>query len=152
MTGGTLTIEEFAIMAGSAAVGVWLIRYSWASAQPSPDPWDDDVAKSLLDPKLPELCHRCLTPHGAASWFCPTCGGSVGTYNNYMPYLYIFSQGEVLRSGVNDRIRRSPLIIGGYLIYSLANYAVFAPIYWYFLFHNLKRQTPNCAQDSEQAT
>jgi len=56
-----------------------------------------------------------------------------------MPYVYIFSQGEVLRNGVTDRLRASPLTIIGYLIYSLGNYFIFAPIYWYFFFNNLRR-------------
>ena len=152
MTGAALTIQEFAIMTGSIAIGVWLIRYSWESAHPSPEPWDDDVAKSLLDPELPALCHRCLTPHGTEGWFCPNCGASVGPYNNYMPYVCLFAEGEVFRAGVDARIHRSPLTVVGYLFYSLANYTVFAPVYWYFLFRNLKRQNADSTQDSEQAT
>ncbi len=56
-----------------------------------------------------------------------------------MPYVNIFSEGEVLRNGVTDKLRASPLTIIGYLIYSLGNYFIFAPIYWIFFFKNLKR-------------
>ena len=69
-----------------------------------------------------------------------------------MPYVCLFAEGEVFRAGVDARIHRSPLTVVGYLFYSLANYTVFAPVYWYFLFRNLKRQNADSTQDSEQAT
>ena len=56
-----------------------------------------------------------------------------------MPYLNAFSQGEVLRNGVFDRMRASPLILVGYLLVSLKGYLVFAPVYWFFLARNLFR-------------
>ena len=56
-----------------------------------------------------------------------------------MPFVCVFSQGEILRNGVTDKLRANPLTIIGYLIYSLANYFIFAPIYWFFFFKNLKR-------------
>ncbi len=56
-----------------------------------------------------------------------------------MPYVCILSQGEVLRNGVTDKLRANPLTIVGYLFYSLGNYFIFAPIYWFFFFKNLRR-------------
>jgi hypothetical protein len=56
-----------------------------------------------------------------------------------MPYLNVFSEGEVLRNGAADRLRKNPLIIAGYLLFSLSVYVVFAPIFWFFLFKNLNR-------------
>jgi hypothetical protein len=53
--------------------------------------------------------------------------------------VYIFSQGEVLRAGVTERFRPRPLIVIGYLLFSLGMFAVAAPIYWVFLFKNLRR-------------
>jgi hypothetical protein len=60
-----------------------------------------------------------------------------------MPYLYIFSEGEVLRAGVTERLRRSPLIVLGYIFFSLGMFAIAAPAvpaYWFFLFKNLHRK------------
>jgi len=54
-----------------------------------------------------------------------------------MPYLYIFSEGEVLRAGVMERIRRGRLVVIGYVVVSLGMFAAAAPIYWFFLFRNL---------------
>jgi hypothetical protein len=56
-----------------------------------------------------------------------------------MPYLHIFSQGEVLRNGVTERIQINALTVGGYLLISLSGYVVFAPLYWFFLFRNLRQ-------------
>ncbi len=67
------------------------------------------------------------------------CGAAVGSYNNWMPYVYVFSQGEILRNGVTDKLRVGPFIIMGYLLYSLLTYFIFAPIYWFFFFKNLRR-------------
>jgi hypothetical protein len=56
------------------------------------------------------------------------------------PYLYLFSLGEVLREGTSGRVRKSWLTVAGYVILSLAEYVIFAPIYWFFLFRNLSRK------------
>jgi hypothetical protein len=56
-----------------------------------------------------------------------------------MPFIHIFSEGEVLRNGVNCKIRACPLIVIGYLLFSLSAYVFFAPIYWIFFFGNLKQ-------------
>ena len=107
----------------------------------TPDPWGPEVEQIIQDPDLEPLCHRCFTPHSHQAWFCPVCGASVGAFNNYMPYLDVFPQGEVLRSGVCDNVRRSFLTVAGYLLLSLVCYLIFAPIYWFFLFRNFRRHT-----------
>jgi hypothetical protein len=58
-----------------------------------------------------------------------------------MPYVNAFSEGEVYRSGVLEHVRRSPLLIAGYLLISLS-YLIFAPIYWFLLFKNLFARRP----------
>jgi len=114
----------------------------------SPNPWGPEVERILQDPNLEPLCHRCFTPHSHQARFCPVCDASVGEYNNYMPYVNIFPQAEVLRSGVHDHVRPSFLIIAGYLLLSVTCYIIFAPIYWFFLFRNLKRQARIFEQDA----
>ena len=86
-----------------------------------------------------EVCHHCLTQQPPNACFCEHCGSAVGPYNNMMPYLNVFSEGEVFRNGAADRLRSKPLIIAGYLLFSLSAYVFFAPIFWFFLFKNLKR-------------
>jgi len=56
-----------------------------------------------------------------------------------MPYVMVFSQGEVFRNGVDGRVRPKLLTILGYLFYSLFNCVFLAPIYWFFLFKQLQR-------------
>jgi len=41
---------------------------------------------------------------------------------------------------VNDKLPKNALIVAGYLLFSLNQYLVFAPIYWILLYRNLKRQ------------
>ena len=106
----------------------------------SPDPWDEEIEKAVHEPDAVEVCHRCFDPVPPAFWFCQHCGCAVGPYNNLMPYVTIFSEGEVLRNGANDKLRQKPLILAGYLLLSLHEYLIFAPIYWIFLFKNLNRQ------------
>jgi hypothetical protein len=111
----------------------------WLNEPPSsPDPWDTETDKAVRQPDAVPVCHRCLTPQSPCGWFCPTCGSAVGPYNNYMPYVYIFSEGEVLRNGVTDRMRIGLLTGVGYFLVSL-DYLFFAPIYWFFLVRNFRR-------------
>src|SRR2546430_3117645 len=138
----TMTIELFivllAVLIISLRVWIWL-----REGTPKPDPWDTDIARAIEEDTAEPLCYHCLAPQKEIRWFCPECGAAVGPYNNYDPYLRVFSQGQLLRTGVLDHIPRRPLIIIGYIILPLAFFAIFAPIYWYFLFRNLSQsRTP----------
>jgi hypothetical protein len=113
----------------------------WVRAAPvRPDPWDEETERQLHEPGAVEVCHRCFRPQPPEAWFCGHCGSAVGPYNNCMPFLNLFSEGEVYRNGVSDRLRPTPLIIGGYLLMSLYSYNLFAPLYWFYLFKNLFRK------------
>jgi hypothetical protein len=127
-------------LAGLAIVFLWRGLVRAGQIPKSPDPWDKDIEKALHEPEAVEVCHRCFDPVTPGSWFCEHCGCAVGPYNNWMPYIHVFSQGEVLRNGVNDKLPQNALIVAGYLLVSLKLYSVFAPIYWILLFRNLKRQ------------
>ena len=133
-----LIVAELAL-AGLVLAGLWRFA-AWVCATPiTPDPWGAEITASLEQPDATPICHRCLTPYSNDAWFCEHCGSAVGPYNNLMPYVHVFSEGEVFRNGVNDRMNASPLIIGGYLLFSLGSYSIFAPIYWFFFFKNLAR-------------
>jgi hypothetical protein len=134
-----MPFEIFAVLLGISVAALGIVRWLMHPSPTKPDPWDAEVEKSIHEPESVPLCHRCLTPHLEETWFCQRCGTAVGPYNNYMPFLYTFSEGEVFRAGVTDQIRRTPVAIGGLLLFSLLRYHVFAPCYWYFLFRNLKR-------------
>jgi len=111
----------------------------WIEDQPlQPEPWNEATERAVHEDEALPVCHRCFTPAPPGQWFCETCGCAVGPYNNWMPYLHVFSQGEVLRNGVTDRIRRNPLTVVGYVLISLSAFQIFAPIYWYFLFRRWK--------------
>ena len=49
--------------------------------------------------------------------------------------------GEVARVGSYGQVRKDPLTIIGFLVWGLTQYLVFAPLYWYFFFVNLRRCT-----------
>lgn len=112
---------------------IWLNRASL-----SPDPWDSETDNAVRQPDAVPVCHRCFTPQSPCGWFCQTCGSAVGPYNNYMPYVWIFSEGEVARNGATDHLRLGPLTEIGYFLFSL-NYLVFAPVYWFFLVRNFRQ-------------
>jgi hypothetical protein len=133
-----LFVAQIAI-GGLVLAGFWRIIVWVRNAPVRPDPWDAEFEQKMQDPDTLEFCHHCSTPQPPGAWFCEHCGSAVGPYNNLMPYVCVFSQGEVFRNGVTDKLAASPLTIVGYLLYSLGNYLVFAPIYWFFLFKNLKR-------------
>lgn len=122
-----------------AGFGIYRL-FLWIRELPvSPDPWSPEIEKSLEGPDAVPICHKCFTPQPPGQWFCEHCGSAVGEYNNWMPYVYLFSEGEVLRNGVTEKIRVNALTIVGYVLFSSCSYLVFAPVYWYFFFKNLRR-------------
>jgi hypothetical protein len=146
MTGDPDRLVGEVAAAALAFVLLWRAFVRAGQIPASPDPWDKEIEKALHEPEAEEVCHRCFDPVPQGSWFCGHCGCAVGPYNNLMPYINVFSQGEVLRNGVNDKLCQNALIVAGYLLVSLNLYFVFAPIYWIFLFRNLQRQKESVEQ------
>ena len=110
---------------------------AWLSRPLPPDPWDEQVSADLAEGNGTPICHRCLTPHDPLANFCADCGAPVGEYTNWLPYPYLFSIGHTLRIGTSGTFRRSPLIIAGFILLAVVEYAVFAPFYWLRFFLNL---------------
>lgn len=110
-------------VAGLLVVTFWRLIVWVRDAPVRPDPWDAEVEQQLLEAS--EVCPHCSTPQSSTAWFCPHCGRAVGPYNNMMPYVQIFSEGEMLRNGTNDRLRKSPVIVVGYFFISF-NFFVMA--------------------------
>lgn len=143
-------VAEMAVI-GMVAVFAWRL-FVWLRESPrTPDPWDEATEKRLAEPDAVEVCHHCFTPLTSDRWFCEHCGAAVGPYNNLMPFIYVFSEGEVLRNGVSEKLRPRPLIIVGYLLLSVSVYLFFAPIYWFFLFRNLMRRKAEPGPTSSNA-
>jgi hypothetical protein len=136
-----LSQSEWAVgLIGAAIVAgyfLWRVWRRWVRLPATPDPWGQEIAEALESPDATPVCPHCQCPEMANRWFCPECGHAVGDYNNVSPYLYLFSLGEVLRAGTSGRFRKSWLTVTGFIILSLTEYVVFAPIYWFFLFRNL---------------
>jgi hypothetical protein len=123
------------IAVGIVAVFCWRIIQWIFSGRRSADPWDEVVEAAIQD--VPPLCHKCLVPQEQHGWFCWNCGASNGPYNNYLPFVFVFSVGEVLRSGTCEPVRRKPSFILFYFLVALATNAVFAPLYWFAFLLNL---------------
>jgi hypothetical protein len=141
---------------GLLALAVLWRLIAWIREAPlTPDPWDAEVEQKLQEPETQEVCHRCMTPQEPGAWFCKHCGAAVGPYNNLMPFLNVFSEGEVLRNSIRDRFRNRPLIVIGCSLIILNIFPLFAPIYWFSLLLNLKRpsdrQGPADAHDSQSS-
>lgn len=119
-----LAIVGLLILAG------WQFFKRLLQSQPAPDPWDESINAELAKADAIPLCHRCLTPHSHDTDFCPACGTPVGQYTNWLPFPQLFSIGHVLRTGTNGDFKRTPLTILGFMLFSLAEYMLFVPIYW----------------------
>jgi len=143
-------LDSLIIIGAMLAIGYLIIRWIKRTKVHPDNPWGSEIEAAVQKPDAILLCHRCFTPQENHLWFCPKCGASTGPYNNYMPYVYIFPQGEVLRMGATMRLRQSALIIVGYMLLSLSCYAIFAPFYWYRFFKNLGRQS-NLAASLDEA-
>lgn len=136
MTGGLLL---FVVLGGCV---IWLF-VRWLMDGPiRPDPWDQQVAEDLDKADATPLCHRCLLPHDSLTNFCPRCGAPVGEYTNLLPYPYLFSIGHTMRIGTAGEYRRSPLTIVGFFLLAIAEYAFFAPVYWFMFIRRLNQPEP----------
>jgi hypothetical protein len=132
-------IAPGALLIGLIMVGLALGRLIvWIKGAPTAaNPWDAEIEHDLQQTDAVPVCHHCLTQVTPGQWFCESCGCAVGPYNNYMPYVDCFSEGEVFRNGVTDRLPRNALVVCGYMLLSFT-YLIFAPVYWFFFFKNLK--------------
>jgi hypothetical protein len=127
------------VILGIVAMAIYRFVLWVIEAPHTQDPWGEEIEEAVRHEEAVPLCHHCLAPQEHNGWFCPECGAVVGPYCNYMPYIYVFSEGEVLRAGVTERFRRTPIITIGYVLFSLSTFLVAAPIYWFFLFRHLRR-------------
>lgn len=114
------------------------IRDWWTA--PTPNPWPDEIQEAVQRPDAVRICHHCLTPQKHLGWFCPECGAATGPYNNCMPFVYIFSTGEVLRAGVNPKIRFAGWVSPVYWLVGLFEYGIVAPLYWLWLFRAQRKR------------
>jgi hypothetical protein len=115
----------------------------WLAQPPSqPEPWDDQVAQAIDREDATPICPRCLEPYDRSADFCLDCGAPVGAYTNWLPFPYIFSMGHLLRTGTSGEFKRTPLTVLGFFLLGIAEYACFAPAYWFMFLRNLGRQRP----------
>lgn len=103
----------------------------WRRGLDKDTPWSPELDQQVREDDAVPVCHRCFTPleHTGQQWFCPECGAASGPYNNLMPFVYLFSIGEVLRSGTAREARYSPLRLAGYMAMCLMQYTLFFPVY-----------------------
>ena len=138
-----LMIGGMAIV-GLALAALWKVVVWIRNAPVNPEPWDIEVEHQLQAAQ--EICPHCSTPQPPTAWFCEHCGRAVGPYNNLMPYVHVFSEGEVLRNGASGQFRRRPLILIGYFPLGFGMLSFLAPIYWFSLLWNLR--SPDAAQEA----
>jgi hypothetical protein len=98
-----------------------------------PDPWPAEVDQTVKDPSAAPLCINCLFPQAPHQWFCAHCHYPTGDYVPMMPYLQIFPMAEVLRRGVIGPPERRTGVQVFLIVFSLTQYAVFAPLYWFWM-------------------
>jgi hypothetical protein len=140
-----LFVAQMAI-GGLVLAGGWRVIVWVRNAPIRPDPWDAEFEQKMQDPDTPQTCHHCSTPQPPGAWFCDHCGSAVGDYNNLMPFVHVFSEGEVFRNGTSGQFRNRPLILVGYCLMSIGVFSFFAPIYWISMLLNSNR--PDRPQES----
>jgi hypothetical protein len=117
-----LTAEKSEFVIGVLAVAVMAVLSLWRllvwirSAPVHPDPWDEATETAVRQDDAVPVCHHCLSEVPPGQWFCEHCNCAVGPYNNWMPFVQVFSEGEVLRNGIFNRMRVGFLTIAGYAL------------------------------------
>ncbi|HXI71296.1 MAG TPA: zinc ribbon domain-containing protein [Verrucomicrobiae bacterium] len=110
------------------------------AATPKPEPWGAEVEQKLLEPETAEACPHCSTPLLPTALFCPHCGRAVDSYNNWVPYVYSFSDGDVFRKNTSGQLRVKWLIVIGYLLLFACKIGIpISPLLCIFFFLNQQR-------------
>ena len=137
--------EQTVFLLASLAIGTFLVYrfYLWLLAPPRMrDPWDDGVAKTLLDDSIAPVCPHCSAPQEGQGWFCPDCGAPTGLYANVLPGVYIYTVGHCARLGLRHPNRWNPLIGLGYVLVAFGWFSILGIFYIAFLFANREREKP----------
>ncbi len=118
---------------------------AWWRSLDRPDPWSPDLDAAARAADALPVCHRCLTPFVGPGWFCANCGAATGPYNNTMPYLNIFSCGEVWRAGFASRRRPTPIVLIGEILTALLKGGLLAVPYMLRLLARAARRPPRAS-------
>lgn len=127
---------------------------AWWHSFDSPDLWPEELDIAVRSPDAVPVCHHCMTPCVYHTWFCPVCGAAIGPYNNILPFIRVFSMGEVMRSGVSPAARFTPLTIPGYILTAFFIVWFLAPFYYFRLIKNylqIKKHSAVSLEDSRSA-
>jgi len=143
-------IQKWQAQSPGAIIGKWF--RSLCHAADKPDPWSKETDEGIRDPAALPVCHHCFAPQEPAAWFCPECGAATGPYNNVMPYLNVFSVGEVVRSGVKPGTRFNLLRTAGYILVGFLEYHVFSPLYFFRLYRNHRSRKESAERDAPEAS
>jgi hypothetical protein len=139
----------FLVLAIFLAAAISFAREKIAGGFP-PDPWPEEVDLSVRAPDAIPLCIDCLYPQEGRPWFCPHCRYPTGEFVTMMPYLRIFSVGEILRRGVVGPPEKGLALKAGFVLLS-AQYSLFAPVYWYWMVRK-SRGRPICYAQRKDLT
>jgi hypothetical protein len=133
-----------AVVALAVALAIILIRWiREAASKAPPDPWPQELDLAVRAREATPVCINCLYPQEGHRWFCPHCAYPGGEYVTMMPYLQIFATGEVLRRGVIGPPEKGFARKALFVILSACEYAIFAPVYWYWMLRK-SRGEPIC--------
>ncbi len=100
----------------------------------TPDPWPAEIDAAAKQRDAIPLCLACLCPQETPRWLCPHCAFPAGNYSATMPFITVFVEGELFRRGVSGPPERNIGQTLFLILYSIASYNLFAPIYWFWLF------------------
>lgn len=115
---------------------------AWWKGLAKPDPWPEEMDREVRTREAFPVCHRCFLPleYEKNRWFCSDCGAAVGPYNNILPFIRIFSLGEVMRSGVGPEAPLTTFTICGYILVSYTQFWLVFPFYVFRLCRNILRK------------
>lgn len=130
--------QLLAILVGVGLAVIFVFRW-FREGEPAPEPWGHEIEEQVMRTGVEPLCQRCLTPHSEDVWFCPECGLPASYTAHLLPSLWPLSLGEGFRAVSAGHVRANLLTIAGCLLVSLVSFSFLAPVYWLFLFWNLKR-------------
>jgi hypothetical protein len=126
--------------------GCWRLFRWFFGGTPGPNPWDEATEERIQQPDAVPLCRRCLEPYEDAARYCSHCGLPVDSLVPLSPFHQLFAVGDVLLTGTQRRFSVNWITITGFVLLSMIQYMVFAPVYWFCLLRNVRRLRAEAAE------
>ncbi|MEJ0091254.1 MAG: hypothetical protein WDM80_16105 [Limisphaerales bacterium] len=146
-----MTVARIAI-GGLVLAGLWRLIVWIRDAPIRPDPWEAEYEQKINADDTLEVCRHCSTPQLSTTLSCPHCGCAIDSYNNWVPYVYSFSDRDVFRKTKSGQLCVKWLIVIGYLLLFFSRIGMLTGLFFCIFFNQRRIQRERLNTSNSVAT